>query len=87
MINRDSRPPVERATRGEFLGTEWSISWEGDHPIITIGDRRVHVEPDGHGGFITHELAGRWSDPSEIADLLVRYHPDYSPLARSGGFV
>jgi hypothetical protein len=88
MITRQPGPPREPpADSGEFLGTHWTISYEGADAMITIGDQRIHVQGDGHGGYTCHEIVGRWQHPGEIADALVRYHPDYSPLARRGGGV
>jgi hypothetical protein len=65
---------------GQFLGTAWSISVQGTEAMITIGDAQVRAVYDGYG-YVSHEVVGRWQDPSQIAYILIHYHPDYSPLA------
>lgn len=90
MITRRSNPPAgpeEFARSGEFLGVPWSIAFEGEDAVISIGEQRVHVHADGQGGFVSHEVVGRWRDPSQIADVLLRFHPDFSPLASQTAMV
>lgn len=71
-----------RSLSGTFMGTRWSVLLDPRNPRIRIDEREIHVDADGHGGFVTHEMFGRWTDLALLAQLIVRYHPDYSPLAR-----
>jgi hypothetical protein len=67
---------------GTFLDTTWRVVLDPVRPMIIIDGREIHLEPDGVGGYLTHEMFGRWRDVAELARAIVRFHPDYSPLAR-----
>lgn len=71
-----------RPMSGEFRGVSWGVTVDGDDVRMTIGGRRIHLTPDGIGSFVTHEMVGRWRDLAELARTILKYHPDYSPLAR-----
>ena len=68
--------------RGSVLGVEWQAVIGPERATLTIGRRPVHITADGIGSYITHEMVGRWRDLGELASTIIRYHPDYSPLAR-----
>jgi hypothetical protein len=72
----------ELTASGEFRGVPWAVTLEGEEVRLTIGGRSIHVMPDGVGSFVTHEMVGRWRDLGELAQMIVKYHPAYSPLAR-----
>ena len=75
-----------RELSGELLGARWSFRREGEHAVLTVGGRDVHLRADGVGSWVTHAMVGRWRDPAELARAILLFHPDYSPLAgRSGG--
>jgi hypothetical protein len=69
-------------TSGTFGGVEWRAILDPQRPRIVIDGREVDVKADGFGGFVTHQMFGRWYDLGELAQAIVRFHPDYSPLAR-----
>jgi hypothetical protein len=71
-----------RVLSGTFAGARWQVSLDPRRPRIAIDGREVHVSPDGFGNFVSHAMFGRWSDLAILAQAIVRYHPDYSPLAR-----
>lgn len=72
----------ERVASGDLLGVRWTARVEVNHVQLTIGGRAVHVTPDDTGTFVTHEMVGRWPDLRELAEMIIKYHPEYSPLAR-----
>jgi hypothetical protein len=76
------RPGEPSRTSGSYRGAQWHVSLDPARPRIVIDRREVHVVSDGFGGFVTHEMFGRWYDLPELARAIVRFHPDYSPLAR-----
>lgn len=71
--------------RGTFKGAQWVIRRDGNQAHLEVNGRPVHLRGDGEGGFTTHAMTGRWSNLAELADAIIRFHPEYSPLARSGG--
>jgi hypothetical protein len=71
-----------RVLSGTFAGARWQVMLDPERPRIAIDGREIHVVPDGIGSFVTHAMVGRWNDLALLAQAIVRYHPDYSPLAR-----
>jgi hypothetical protein len=80
-----SRRSGGRELRGTYRGVEWRAVTGREHATLTIGGRTIHVTPDDVGSFVSHAIVGRWRDLEEMAMALLRYHPDYSPLARRPG--
>jgi hypothetical protein len=74
-----------RTVCGRCAGATWKVLLLPARPRIWSDGREVHVRADGFGNFVTHEMFGRWPDLAHLAQLIVRFHPDYSPLARGGG--
>lgn len=82
---RGSQSPQPPVRAGHHLGMAWRVVQEGGHLALQLGNRSVHLMPDGIGSFVTHAMVGRWRDVEELARAILLYHPDYSPLARRGG--
>jgi hypothetical protein len=86
-VNRPRTPagfPEPSALSGTYLGASWRVVPDPERPRIVIDGREIHLERDSLGAFTSHLTFGRFTDPGEIARLVVRFHPDYSPLARRG---
>ena len=71
--------PSERA--GVELGAKWTLEQSGTTYSLHIGDKMVPLERDSLGCFRTLQLFGSWPTPALIAQQLLRYSPDFSPLA------
>jgi hypothetical protein len=75
--------PWASAQQGVHLDVAWSFQPTAERTaMLTIAGRQLHLYADALGGWITHEMAGRWSDPAVLARNIIRFHPDFSPLAR-----
>jgi hypothetical protein len=68
--------------KGSVRGMEWQAVIGPRQVSLKVGGKEVHVVRDEIGSFVTHVMNGRWRDIGELASAIIRYHPDYSPLAR-----
>jgi hypothetical protein len=67
---------------GTTLGVQWSVFTDPAHPRIVIGTQEIPLTPAPGGGFTTHMAFGTWTDLGQLADQIVRVHPEFNPLAR-----
>lgn len=75
--------PGTTARQGTHMGVSWSFQPSSDRmATLTIGDRQLHLYADAQNGWRTHAMEGRWTDVATLAQNIIRFHPDYSPLAR-----
>lgn len=70
------------ATEGEVLGVAWRLEAQDGQAALRLGDRLVPIQRDADGCYVTDALHGCWPDPAAIAEQLLRFSPDHSPLAR-----
>ena len=66
---------------GEILGVAWSVAEIDGATVLSIGERQLVLERADGPCFVTDALHGCWESPAEIAEQLIRFSPDYSPLA------
>lgn len=73
--------PDTATLTGAVLGVPWSFEEVDGQPRLRIGDHVVVLELLDGPCYATHELHGCWPGPAEIAEQLIRFSPNLSPLA------
>lgn len=75
--------PHRTARSGNFMNVAWSFEPTGDRRgMLRINGQPVHLRTDLQGGWISHLMAGRWADPERLVQAIIKYHPNFNPLAR-----
>ena len=73
---------ISQERSGSVLGIRWEVVQRDGHTFMNINNHSIHLHPDELGSFTTHAVTGRWASLAELAQTIIRYHPDLSPLAR-----